>query len=197
MLNNTLLNNTLLNDQLWWYIARAGGIVALVLAAASVIWGLLLASGMLERTPPRRWLLEVHRWLGGLTVSFTALHMLALWLDSFIEYSVIELVVPLASNQAPGRWPIAWGIVAFYCLAAVQISSIFMKRLPRRWWRAVHMLSFGVLAAGITHGASAGTDSSSSLYLLGVIGLGLITVFLTTYRVLTRRPKPNRRVVAV
>lgn len=176
-------------EQLWWYVARAGGIVSLCLASASVIWGLLLASGMLERTPPKRWLLEMHRWLGGLTVTFTVVHVLALWMDSFIDYSLVDLAVPFASSKAPGLWPMAWGIIAAYLLFAVQLSSLVMKRIPRRWWRAIHMLSFGVLGTGIAHGATAGTDASSVPYLLGVVALGLITVFLSTYRVMTRRPK--------
>lgn len=176
-------------EQLWWFVARAGGIVSLVLAAASVIWGLLLASGLLERGISKRWLLDLHRWLGALTVIFTAVHVAALWMDSYIEYSLVDLAVPFATGKAPGRWPVAWGIIATYMLIAVQASSMVMKRLPRTWWRAIHMLSFGVLVTGIVHGATAGTDASSLPYLLGVIGLGLSTVFLTTYRVMTRRPK--------
>lgn len=182
-------------EQLWWFVARAGGIVSLVLAAAAVIWGLLLASGILERTPPKRWLLELHRWLGGLTVAFTAVHVGALWIDSFVDYSLIDLAVPFATSKTPGIWPMAWGIITAYLLLAVQLSSLAMKRLPRRWWRAIHMLSFGVLGTGIVHGATAGTDASRSLYVLGVIGLGLTTVFLSTYRVLTRR-RTRKAIVA-
>lgn len=176
-------------DQLWWLVARAGGIVSLGLAAASVIWGLLLASGMLERTPPKRWLLELHRWLGGLTVTFTAGHVFALWMDSFIGFSVVDLAVPFASQKDPGMWPLAWGIICGYLLLAVQLSSLAMKRIPRRWWRAIHMLSFGVLGTGIVHGVTAGTDSSSMTYLLGVVALGLTSVFVATYRVMTRHTK--------
>ena len=32
------------DSQLWWYTARAGGIVAWALLAASVVWGLLLST---------------------------------------------------------------------------------------------------------------------------------------------------------
>ncbi|MEE9414264.1 MAG: ferric reductase-like transmembrane domain-containing protein [Acidimicrobiales bacterium] len=182
-----------MTEQLWWYVARSGGIVALLLSAASVIWGLLLASGFLDRNPPKRWLLSLHSWLGGLTVSFTAIHLLGLWLDGFIEYSIVDLFVPFASTEAPGAWPMAWGIIAFYLLVAVQATSLMMKRIPRRWWRAIHMSSFAVLGTGIVHGATAGTDSTNPAYLVGVILVGLSTVFLTTYRVLMRRTTPHAK----
>ncbi len=138
----------------------------------------------------------MHRWLAGLTVSFIAVHVAALWLDSFIQYSLTDLFVPFASSKTPGMWAMAWGIIAFYLLAAVQVSSMLMRRIPRRLWRLIHMSSFAVLGTGIVHGATAGTDGSSIPYVLVIIILGLVTVFLTSYRVLTKRPMRNRRAVA-
>ncbi|MGI9608621.1 MAG: ferric reductase-like transmembrane domain-containing protein [Acidimicrobiales bacterium] len=185
----------MVTEQLWWYVARAGGIVSLFLAGASVLWGLLLSTGYLERNPTKKWLLGLHRWLGGLTVTFTGLHVLGLWLDSYIQYSFADLFVPFFSGKEPGRWAIAWGVVSFHLLAAVQVTSLLMRRLPRRVWRAIHMSSFVLFFAGIVHGFMAGTDASNPAYIGGVVAMALATVFLSTYRVLTRRPK--RRPVAV
>ena len=182
-----------MSEQLWWYVARSSGMVALLLAGASVIWGLLLSSGYLDHNPPKKWLLNLHSWLGGLAVSFTAVHLIGLWLDSFIQYSVVDFLIPYVSDKPPGAGPIAWGIVAFYLLLAVQITSVTMRRIPRRWWRLVHMTSFLVLITGIVHGATAGTDVSNIFYIGGVVIMSLTTVFLTTYRVLTRhKPRPNK-----
>ena len=49
-----------MTEQFWWYVARSCGIVALVLAGASVIWGLLLSTKLLEGRPGPRWLLDLH-----------------------------------------------------------------------------------------------------------------------------------------
>ncbi|MFK7919669.1 MAG: ferric reductase-like transmembrane domain-containing protein [Ilumatobacter sp.] len=181
-----------MSEQFWWYLARSGGIVAFFLAAASVIWGLLLSGSYLERNPTKKWLLSLHRWLGGMTVIFTAIHVIALRLDSFVEYSLADLLVPFAANKAPGQWPIAWGVIAAYLLVAVQCTSLMMKRLPRRLWRWVHMSSYAVMVTGILHGAQAGTDSSNRLYVVGILIASLTTVFLTTHRILTRR-RPSKR----
>ncbi len=181
-----------MNEQLWWFVARSSGIVSLLLAFAAVIWGLLLSGGYLERNPTKKWLLSVHRWLGGLTVAFTGVHLLGLWLDGFIDYGVFDLVVPLAGTKPPGAIPMAWGIVCGYLLLAVQLTSVMMRRMPRRWWRRIHLLSYLVLVTGIVHGITAGTDGSNIVLLGGVAAMSLTTVFLTTYRVLTRRPRRPR-----
>ena len=55
-----------MTSQLWWYVARAGGIVAWALLTASVLWGLILSTKL---RPPRvrpAWTLDLHRFLGGL-----------------------------------------------------------------------------------------------------------------------------------
>ena len=36
---------------------------------------------------------------------------------------------------APIGWGLALGVVAMYLLAAVEATSLVMKRMPRRWWR--------------------------------------------------------------
>ena len=61
-----------MKSQIWWYTARAGGIVAWALLTVSVVWGLLLSSRVLGRRISGPKLLDLHRFLGGLAVTFTA-----------------------------------------------------------------------------------------------------------------------------
>lgn len=185
--------NDLFAEQMWWYVARAGGIVALGLAAASVVWGLLLTTKFLGGVPRPKWLLDLHRFLGALTLVFTLIHMAALIFDSFVTFTVVDLLVPFAASWKPGA--VAWGVVSFWLLVAVQATSMLMHRMPRSWWRAVHMSSYVALWAGIMHGFTAGTDANSPPFLLGFGGVtGLIT-FWTGWRILATRSRPKRAVV--
>lgn len=174
-----------MNPQLWWYVARAGGIVALGLSGASVIWGLLMSSRVMQGRPRPAWLLDLHRFLGALTVIFTIVHVVALYLDEFVQFSIVDLLVPFASAWNTGA--VAWGIVAMYLLVAVQASSMVMKRIPRKLWRWIHLSSYGLVAAGVVHGAMAGTDASNIGYVGGVIGTIALIVYLTIYRIVTAR----------
>jgi hypothetical protein len=66
-----------MSSQVFWFTARASGIVAWGLAAASVVWGLALSTRLLGRRPRPAWLLDLHRYLGGLALAFTGVHVLS------------------------------------------------------------------------------------------------------------------------
>ena len=90
------------SSQVWWHVARASGIVAWALAAATVLWGLALSTRALGPRPRAPWLLDLHRFLGGLTVVFVAVHLIGLWADSYVTFGYTELFVPMASAWRPG-----------------------------------------------------------------------------------------------
>jgi predicted ferric reductase len=180
--------------KLWWYVARASGIVAWVMLAIAVIWGILVATRILGRKPRPAWVLDLHRWLGGLSVTFTGVHLLGLVLDDYVEFGLRELFVPFASEWRPAA--VAWGVVALYVLIAVQATSLAMKRLPRRLWKWVHMSSFGLFFVATLHAGMAGTDVTNPVYrvVVGVMVVGV--VFFSIYRALHKLPDgdaPARR----
>src|SRR4051794_34650598 len=149
-------------DQLWWDTARAGGIVAWCLLAASVLWGLAMST---KATPERvrpNWLVDLHRFLGGLAVVFVGVHVVGLLLDSYVHFGLTELVVPLASSWHPVA--VTWGVVGMYLLVAVELTSLARRRLRRRTWRLLHGLSFPTFALATVHGLTAGTDSGNLVW---------------------------------
>ncbi len=195
------MNQLLESEQLWWFIARSSGIVAMLLAALSVIWGLLVSTRVMQGTPSPKWLLAMHRWLGGLTVSFTTVHIVALVADSYVEFGWLEILVPFASTWKP--LPVALGVVTMYLLIAVQVTSLAMKRIPRRWWKLIHLSSYLLFWTGLVHGATAGTDAGASWYAVGSLAITLLVLFLSVYRGLVGKakrkitiPKPADRTTA-
>lgn len=193
-----------MSSQLWWYVARSTGLVASALLAASVIWGLLLSTRLLERRPSPKWLLDLHRYLGGLAVIFTGFHLVGLVADTYVHFDLVSLFVPMASEWQPG--PVAWGIVAFYGLVAVEVTSLLKDRMSKRGWHRIHLISYVVFWMAAVHGATAGTDAGNRWYVgISVASIVLVLV-LTLYRLLVGkrslrpapsvRPRPVRRVAA-
>jgi DMSO/TMAO reductase YedYZ heme-binding membrane subunit len=177
---------------LWWYTARASGVIAWALVTASVLWGLALASRLVRRPKPP-WVLDVHRFLGGASVIFVVVHLVALSLDRYIGFGPVELLVPMASPWRPGA--LVWGIVAFYLLIAVQLTSLAMRKLPRRLWRGVHLTSFVVFGATVVHAVEAGSDiGDAALEWFGLVAVGLVS-FLALFRALADRRTPGSRTV--
>lgn len=180
-----------MTTHLWWYVARASGIVAAVLVAAAVIWGLLLSTRVLQDRPRPAWLLDLHRMLGGLSVAFVAVHVAALMADSYVGFGVADVLVPFATDWRPG--PVAFGILAMYLLVAVELTSLAMRKLPRRWWHGIHLSSYVCFWAVAIHGAAAGTDAANPLLQWGSIAAIAAVVGLTLYRVVAGRRARRKR----
>jgi hypothetical protein len=184
-----------LNPQVAWYAARSAGLVAWALVTAGILWGLALSTRLVRRRGVPAWLLDLHRFLGTLSLVFVAVHLLALWADSYTDFAWSELFVPMASAWRPGA--VAWGIVAVYLLVAIEVTSWLMRRLPRRLWHAVHLSSFGLFVVATVHGFQAGADRQAlAVEWLALTG-GTFVVFLGVFRVLAphrgldrARPQP-------
>lgn len=174
-----------MNPKLWWYVARASGLTAWALLAASVLWGLLLSTRTLGSRPKPVWLSDLHRFLGALAVVFTGIHMAGLVADDYAHFGSAELLVPLASRWRPG--PVAWGVTAFYALVAVEVTSLLKRHLSQRVWRAVHLSSLPLYLVATLHLLTAGTDAGNPWVRLGVLGVTLLTLFLTLVRILAPR----------
>lgn len=173
-----------MNSQIWWYVARASGIVGWLLLTATVLWGILTPAKLSDRQRPA-WFLDLHRWLAALTIGFVAIHLAALMADSYIEFSLVDLLIPFASDWKP--FPVALGVLATWLLVIVQASSLAMKRLPRRIWRKIHLTSYLAFFLTSVHGTLAGTDATNTLYQVTSLLALTAVIFTTIYRVTTRR----------
>jgi DMSO/TMAO reductase YedYZ heme-binding membrane subunit len=180
-----------MDPKLWWYLARTTGIVTWGLATTSVLVGLALSSRALGRKPTAPWLLDLHRFLGGLAVVMLAGHLGALWADSYSHIALREMLIPMASTFRPGA--VTWGVVAMYALVAVEASSLAIRRLPRSVWRSIHTVSFVSFGAGTVHLWQAGSDSGNSLLRWVVAGAVFAVVVLTGLRVKNVMDQRDRR----
>ena len=188
-----------MDNHFWWYMARSTGIVAWFLAVASVLWGLALSTRALGPKPRAPWLLDLHRWLGALTVIFVGVHLWALVADNFLVFGWAELFVPMASSEyRPGA--VTWGIVAFWFLVLVEVTSLLMKRIPKDVWHSIHLTSYVVAVAATVHMLTAGTDSTTPALRWAALAGALGIVFFTIYRLLApkapARSIPSRQELA-
>lgn len=181
-----------MSPQVWWYFARASGIVAWVLLTLAVLWGIVLSTDLFPRWRRKPWLLDLHRWLGALSLMTLAVHLGSLMADSYIEFNLADLAVPFASEFKP--WQVALGVFAMWGLVVIEVSSLLMKRLPRRLWRGIHLTSYLVFVLTSLHGTFVGTDATTPMYLATTALTTSALGGALTYRILTRRPKRQARV---
>ena len=175
-----------LHPQFWWWVARATGIVAWAAATAAVAWGVTMSGRLVRRRRLPAWLLDLHRYLGTLTLAFVAVHILALVADSYTTFGLRETFVPMASEWRPGA--VTWGVFALYGMLVVQVTSWGMRFLPRQAWHGIHLISYLVFVSATVHAALSGADRQNPLAQgLAVVGVTMV-ITLTLLRVLSNRP---------
>jgi predicted ferric reductase len=167
--------------QLPWFVARSCGIVAWLLLAVSTFWGVALSSRFLGKRPKPNWMLDLHRFVSGLSVAFTIVHVGALAFDSYVPAGPVELLVPFAYPQHPQA--VAWGVVAWYLLIAVEITSVLRSKIGRQRWRMVHYASFALFAFATVHLLTIGSDRSAALWRLTVMAVVVVIAGTTMLRI--------------
>jgi sulfoxide reductase heme-binding subunit YedZ len=173
-----------------WYVARSSGIVAFVFLTLAVAAGLLLAGRARLPLWPRFAVEDVHRFLGLLTGTFVGLHVLTLFVDAYLPFSLAQLTIPFASSYRP--LPTALGVVGAELLLALALTNTYRKRLSHRFWRRAHYLNFFVWLFALAHGLFGGTDAHAGWAVAIYLGAAGVVSSLVVWRVLT--PPPARPV---
>jgi predicted ferric reductase len=164
---------------LTWYVARAGGLLAFVLVTVAVVLGLTMSGRARSQRWPRFAVEEVHRFVGLLAGTFVGIHVLALLVDSYMPFSLMQILVPGAAPYRP--LATALGVVSAELLVALAVTNRLRKRLSYRVWRRAHFLNFGVWSLALVHGIFTGTDRgtvwAAGLYGASAALVGGLTVW--------------------
>ena len=181
-----------------WDTARAGGFAAYVLLTTAVSAGLVLRNRWQTARWPRLITNELHGFLSLLALIFIAVHIVAVLVDPFTRFGLVEVLAPFASHYRP-VW-MGLGVVALYLLLAVWVSSQLRAHIGFRTWRTIHLLSYGVYGAATVHGLGTGSDTrtvwASALYAASVLVVGGLAgrrLLVPTSR--GQRPRPVLAVV--
>lgn len=145
-------------NQFYWMMDRSAGLVAYELLAFSVILGLTTASSFWDRLRLRRVVTQLHQFSALLTACFVGLHLWGLHLDQQMPFPWNHLLFPLMSSYRP--IPVAFGVLTFYGLAALLISSLLRERIGVKVWRTIHFAYVPMFILVTFHGILSGTDST-------------------------------------
>jgi sulfoxide reductase heme-binding subunit YedZ len=156
-----------------WYAARASGVAAYVVLSLVVCLGLTLGKKAQSSRWPRFSIEDVHRFGGLLVGSLVGVHVLAIAADSFLPFSLTQLLVPFTASYRP-LWT-GLGIAAAELLVALAITNHYRRRLPYRFWRRAHYLNFAVWTFASLHGLMGGTDRGAP-WLAILYGLSVAAV---------------------
>lgn len=174
----------------YWYLARAGGVMAYLLLWLATCWGIMMSSKVIKGVVDVPVAYALHEYLPILGVVFAALHAVVLLGDSYIDFAPWHLLVPFAGPYKP-LWT-GLGIVALYMSVALIASFYVRKRIGQKTWRALHYTSYLAFLLALLHGVMAGSDTGSMTMRLLYVLTGGLSVFLLLYRMLAYMPRPQR-----
>jgi methionine sulfoxide reductase heme-binding subunit len=143
---------------LYWIASRAAGILALLLASASV------GAGLLSRRRPD--LKAVHEALSLATIAALLVHAVTLLGDGFLHPNVADLTIPFASSYKT-FWT-SLGIVSGWALVLLGLSYYVRDHIGIARWRMLHRFTALAWLGGLVHSLGEGTDSGQGWFLAGV-----------------------------
>lgn len=163
-----------------WYLSRASAITAYLLMFIVIAWGAGMSTGSLYRliNPVEAW--SIHKYLSISLGALVLLHMFSLLYDEFINFGVKDLFIPFASSYKPIY--LALGVLAFYLLAAITLSSLVLRLRAPRLWRAIHDLTYPLFAYSFVHGVFIGTDAQTLALRLVYFTTGSLFLLIVAYR---------------
>ena len=164
-----------------WYVARVSGITSYLLLVTLMLLGVGISSGYAFRLfgPIVAW--RIHRATGITLMAFVFIHLGALLLDQFMNFSLLDVLVPFYSQFSPTY--LSLGIIGFYLLLITMFSSIFMIVTKYKAWRFLHYLTFPAFVTLFIHGVFLGTDTSSLAMQLTYWITGVLVGLSVAYRV--------------
>lgn len=176
-----------------WYIARASGLLAFMLLSLGAIYGLVISSRALSRVITSPVAYELHRTLSLVSLGVVLLHISSFFFDDYLKIRFFEAFVPgVLQRNFPSAlgynlgFSVGMGIVAFYIILILILTSEFRAKLSSRVWRKIHYLSFVAYLLFVGHGFTAGTDSGEYwVRVMYIVSLMMVGV-LVSIRIISR-----------
>lgn len=154
------------STHLFWITSRAAGTTALVLASASVGFGVVMAGRLRQGGGSER--LSIHQTLALATLVAVAVHGLALIGDHYLHPSLLEVTVPFVLSYK--TIPTSIGILAGWALALLGLSYYARRWIGHQRWKSIHRLTLLAWAAALVHTFTEGTDAGQ-LWFVGLIAV--------------------------
>lgn len=167
-----------------WYVTRGSGAMAAVFLVILMLSGIGLVTGYTFRflEPLTAW--ASHRALGLAFAVSVLIHMFSLLFDHFAPFNIWQILVPWLSDYKPlnlfgfhlGSLYVALGVLSFYMVILITITSLLWVEKKPYLWKIVHLLSYAVLLFVFIHALYLGTDLTDGVlrWLWILAGAGLV-----------------------
>lgn len=170
------------NPKAYWYLSRGSAFVALALLWISMVLGLLITDKMARSWPGSAAAFSIHEYVSLLGLGFAGFHALILLGDHYINYQLVQILMPFGSTNYHPVW-VGVGQIGLYTWGIISASFYIRQQIGSKAWKVIHYASFFNFMIAIMHGLAAGTDTSTVWAQSAYWIFGGSVLFLTIYRV--------------
>jgi len=187
-----IINNT---TPWLWYFTRTSGLLAFLCLWIAVFLGLAIRNPLLKKFVNPIYNFDFHCFISALATFWGLAHGTSLLLDKRFPFTASEVFIPFFYHGTlvnPNY--LALGILAFYAITIVTITSYLRNHLNHIFWRTTHFLGFIAFLFIIMHGMRNGTDLKTghiAIFYLGV-SIILIILYLTNILLMTNTALKNK-----
>ena len=143
----------------YWYLSRATAFASLSLLWLSMALGMGITNKMARAWPGAAAAFAIHEYVSLLGLGFAAFHALVILGDHYINFTLLQLLVPFSTVDYRPFW-VGVGQIGFYVWLIVALTFYIRSLIGQKTWRALHYASFAMYLMGLFHGLFSGTDSS-------------------------------------
>ncbi|MDO8240655.1 MAG: ferric reductase-like transmembrane domain-containing protein [Candidatus Moranbacteria bacterium] len=142
-----------------WYVSRAAGILGFIFLWITIFLGLSIRNPLLKRFIEPIYSFDFHCFTAAVAVFWALVHGTSFLFDSMIGFGIKDVAIPFytQSELIHGN-ALALGIMAFYAMVVMTITSYLRAHMSHWLWRALHFLNPLAFIFVVIHGYVIGTD---------------------------------------
>ncbi|KKR21107.1 MAG: Ferric reductase domain protein transmembrane component domain protein [Candidatus Moranbacteria bacterium GW2011_GWA2_39_41] len=174
-----------------WYIGRASGIIGFVFLWITIFLGLAIRNPLLKKIVEPIYSFDFHCFIAAVAVFWALVHGTSFLFDAMLGFGMKDILIPFF-NQAEivHSNPLALGIMAFWMMMVMTITSYLRNHMSHWLWRVLHFLNPLAFIFVVVHGYVIGTDMKntyiSSTFLFSSFLLALIYLLSLVFMVINK-----------
>ncbi|MFA6047562.1 MAG: ferric reductase-like transmembrane domain-containing protein [Parcubacteria group bacterium] len=180
-----------MGENFFWYLTRSSALVGYFLLWISIFLGLSIRTPLLNRIIKPIYSYKVHCWISLQALIFVLIHGLSLLGDKYVGFTLGNIFIPFFPQTALGvdMSFLALGIISFYIMLILVVTSYFRNNLSHSLWRGVHFLNIGLFVIVFIHALYLGTDMKSGLIRFAFIYANVFLAILFIINLIARTIK--------
>lgn len=164
-----------------WFVTRASGLVAFLLLYISIFLGLTIRIPIFRKIFSPLYSLKIHCWISLQATLFALVHGSALLFDRAFKFSLVDVFVPFSSKFEPNL--VALGILGFYLMIILVMTSYGRKFISQKIWRITHFTNIVLYGAVFAHALYLGTDLKNQSFAWFFVLANAFLVFIMLYNI--------------